>query len=57
MSDNEERGSEGQAIEPAIWAVAPKLNQEQGPVDVSASPAFQCLDEVKQFQNIFQLRK
>lgn len=46
MSDSEERGSEGQGIEPAIWALAPKLHQEQGPVDVSASPAFQCLDEL-----------
>jgi hypothetical protein len=46
MSDSEERGSESQEIEPAIWAVAPRLHQEQGPVDVSASPAFQCLDEV-----------
>ena len=46
MSDGEERGSGEQEVEPAIWAVAPRLHQEQGPVDVSASPAFQCLDEV-----------
>ncbi|EDO49671.1 predicted protein [Nematostella vectensis] len=46
MSGSEERGTEGREIEPAIWAVAPRLHQEEGPVDVSASPAFQCLDEL-----------
>ena len=46
MSDGEDRGTEGRDIDPAIWAVAPRLHQEEGPVDVSSSPAFQCLDEV-----------
>lgn len=46
MSDGEERESVSQPIDPAIWAVAPRLHQEEGPADVSSSPAFQCLDEV-----------
>ena len=46
MSEGEERESLSREIDPAIWAVAPRLHQEEGPVDVSASPAFQCLDEV-----------
>jgi len=44
MSDGEER--ESLSRDPAIWAIAPRLHQEEGPVDVTASPAFQCLDEV-----------
>lgn len=33
--------------EPAIAPLAPKvILQEEGQVEVSASPAFQCLDEV-----------
>lgn len=56
MSDSEERGTESQEIEPAIWAVAPKLHQEQGPVDVSASPAFQCLDEVSKQKYVYDLK-
>lgn len=47
MSESEDHGGERREIQPAIWALAPKLHQEQGPVDVSASPAFQCLDEVR----------
>ena len=46
MSDGEERESLSREIDPAIWAIAPRLHQEEGPVDVTASPAFQCLDEV-----------
>lgn len=46
MSEGEERESLSREIDPAIWAVAPRLHQEEGPVDVSASPAFQCLDEL-----------
>ena len=46
MSDGEERESLSREVDPAIWAIAPRLHQEEGPVDVTASPAFQCLDEV-----------
>lgn len=46
MSDGEERESLSREMDPAIWAIAPRLHQEEGPVDVTASPAFQCLDEV-----------
>lgn len=46
MSEGEERESLSREIDPAIWAIAPRLNQEEGPIDVTASPAFQCLDEV-----------
>lgn len=46
MSDGEERESLSRELDPAIWAIAPRLHQEEGPVDVTASPAFQCLDEV-----------
>lgn len=46
MSDGEEGESLSREIDPAIWAVAPRLHQEEGPIDVTASPAFQCLDEV-----------
>ena len=46
MSDGEERESLSREIDPAIWAIAPRLHQEEGPIDVTASPAFQCLDEV-----------
>lgn len=46
MSDGEKRESLSREVDPAIWAVAPRLHQEEGPVDVTASPAFQCLDEL-----------
>ena len=46
MSDGEKRESLSREVDPAIWAVAPRLHQEEDPVDVTASPAFQCLDEV-----------
>ena len=46
MSDGEERESLSREMDPAIWAIAPRLHQEEDPVDVTASPAFQCLDEV-----------
>lgn len=46
MTDGEERESLSREMDPAIWAIAPRLHQEEGPVDVTASPAFQCLDEV-----------
>lgn len=46
MSEGEERESLSREIDPAIWAIAPRLNQEEGPIDVTASPAFQCLDEL-----------
>lgn len=49
MSEGEERESLSREIDPAIWAIAPRLHQEEGPVDVTASPAFQCLDEVCTF--------
>ena len=48
MSDAEDRETENGEVDPAIWAIAPRLHQEEGPVDVSSSPAFQCLDEVGQ---------
>ena len=47
MSEHTEQGTDSQETDPAIYAVAPRLHQEEGPVDVSASPAFQCLDEVR----------
>ena len=46
MSEGEERESLSREIDPAIWAIAPRLHQEEGPTDVTASPAFQCLDDV-----------
>lgn len=46
MSDGEKKESLSREVDPAIWAVAPRLHQEEGPVDVTASPAFQCLDEL-----------
>lgn len=52
MSDVEERESLSREIDPAIWAVAPRLHQEEGPIDVTASPAFQCLDEVSTSRNL-----
>lgn len=39
--------SDDEPYEPAIAPLAPKvILQEEGQVEVSASPAFQCLDEV-----------
>ncbi|XP_058942873.2 coiled-coil domain-containing protein 146 [Pocillopora verrucosa] len=46
MNDGEKRESLSREVDPAIWAVAPRLHQEEGPIDVTASPAFQCLDEL-----------
>ncbi|XP_015758024.1 PREDICTED: coiled-coil domain-containing protein 146-like [Acropora digitifera] len=46
MSEGEERESLSREIDPAIWAIAPRLHQEEGPTDVTASPAFQCLDDL-----------
>jgi len=54
MSDGEERESLSREIDPAIWAIAPRLHQEEGPVDVTASPAFQCLDEVCMISSLHQ---
>ena len=53
MSEGEERESLSREIDPAIWAIAPRLNQEEGPIDVTASPAFQCLDEVSLLLNLY----
>ena len=53
MSEGEERESLSREIDPAIWAIAPRLNQEEGPIDVTASPAFQCLDEVL-YKNLYR---
>lgn len=53
MSDGEERESLSREIDPAIWAIAPRLHQEEGPVDVTASPAFQCLDEVRKIFTLY----
>ena len=53
MSEGEERESLSREIDPAIWAIAPRLNQEEGPIDVTASPAFQCLDEVSLSLNLY----
>ena len=40
--------SDDEKYEPAIAPLAPKvILQEESQVEVSASPAFQCLDEVK----------
>ena len=55
MSEGEERESLSREIDPAIWAIAPRLNQEEGPIDVTASPAFQCLDEVSLLLNLYHL--
>lgn len=39
--------SDDEPFEPAIAPLAPKvILQEESQVEVSASPAFQCLDEV-----------
>lgn len=46
MSDTEEEQESHSGADSAIYAVAPKLSQEEGQVDVSSSPAFQCLDDV-----------
>ena len=42
-------GRDDDKFEPAIAPLAPKvILQEEGQVEVSASPAFQCLDEVSE---------
>lgn len=46
MSDTDEKKESYSDIDSAIYAIAPKLSQEEGQVDVSSSPAFQCLDDV-----------
>ena len=45
----------GEEYTPAIAALPPKVvKQEENQVEVSASPAFQCLDEVS-FQILYQI--
>ena len=49
MSDREEEKEEEEPLKyaPAISALPPKVvQQEESQVEVSSSPAFQCLDEV-----------
>ena len=46
MSNADENKESYGDADSAIYAVAPKLSQEEGQVDVSSSPAFQCLDDV-----------
>ena len=46
MSDTDEKKENYSNVDSAIYAIAPKLSQEEGQVDVSSSPAFQCLDDV-----------
>ena len=46
MSDTDEKKESYSDTDSAIYAIAPKLSQEEGQVDVSSSPAFQCLDDV-----------
>ena len=44
---DEEEEEEAQEYKPPISAIPPKvILQEEGQVEVSASPAFQCLDDV-----------
>ena len=46
-TSGESSDGEPEAMELAIAPLAPKvILQEEGQVEVSASPAFQCLDEV-----------
>lgn len=47
MSDADKKKDESDL---AIHAVAPRLSQEEGQVDVSSSPAFQCLDDVSNYK-------
>ena len=51
MSDTEEPQEGDSEAESVVYAIAPKLSQEQGQVDVSSSPAFQCLDDVSVHYN------
>ena len=47
-TSGESSDGEAEQYEPAIAPLAPKvILQEEGQVEVSASPAFQCLDEVR----------
>lgn len=46
MSDPDEKKETFSDTDSAIYAIAPKVSQEEGQVDVSSSPAFQCLDDV-----------
>lgn len=46
--DIDDQGEEDNFYQRPISALAPRLgNQEENAVEVSASPAFQCLDEVR----------
>lgn len=51
MSDTEEQQEGDSEADSVVYAIAPKLSQEQGQVDVSSSPAFQCLDDVSVHYN------
>jgi hypothetical protein len=53
MSDADENKENYGDIDSAIHAIAPKLSQEEGQVDVSSSPAFQCLDDVSTYLSMF----
>ena len=52
--EEEEEEEEPLKYAPAISALPPKvIQQEESQVEVSASPAFQCLEEVCKFDDFF----
>ena len=52
MSDTDEKKETYGDFDSAIHAIAPKLSQEEGQIDVSSSPGFQCLDDVSLYNNV-----